>query len=188
MSLAQYKVLWMYLYMYTCCYLFHHCLQNLPLQLLHQNLLSSQVVYIHAVLILLVKLGIWWSILCKHMILHTQPILSIIPDISNFTIESILSGAHDTTPVWKGPQLYHENAWITADYPRISTSDIRGYSQEILCSSSPWHTAEIRGCTIHTVINSWRRWQARTARKQYLISADRAAHCVLRYESALSCS
>ena len=40
-------------------------------------------------------------------------------------------------PVWKGPRLYHENAWITADYLRISAYDTCGYSQEILCGSSP---------------------------------------------------
>ena len=57
-------------------------------------------------------------------------------------------------PVWKGPQFYHENALITADYLRISAYDIHGYSQEILRGSSPQHAAEIHGHTIHTVINS----------------------------------
>ena len=40
-------------------------------------------------------------------------------------------------PVWKGPRLYHENAWITVDYSRISTYDICRYSQEILRGSYP---------------------------------------------------
>ena len=59
--------------------------------------------------------------------------------------------------MWKGPRLYmyYENAQVTADYQRISAYDIHGYSQEILCGSSPWHATEIRGRTVHTIINSW---------------------------------
>ena len=91
-------------------------------------------------------------------------------------------------PVWKGPRLYHENAQITTDYLCISTYDICRCSQEILRGSSPWHTAEICGRTIHTVINNWRRWQVRTVRKRYLIPANLVAHCVLRYQSVLSYS
>ena len=52
--------------------------------------------------------------------------------------------------MWKGPQLYHENARITADYLCISARDIRRYSQEILRGSLR-DTLQIRGYTIQSL-------------------------------------
>ena len=61
---------------------------------------------------------------------------------------------------------------------RISTNTVKKFYTAALCDTQ----RRFAGVQL-TVINSWRRWQARTIRKWYLIAANRAAHCVLQYQS-----
>lgn len=101
-------------------------------------------------------------------------------------IHTPLTSANDTesskqvwVPIWKGPQLYHENLRITRAFPpMISTNIVKKLYTAALHDMLP----EIHGRPIHTVINSWRQWQDTTVRKRYQIQINRVEHCVLPYQ------